>query len=185
MRRECATLSTIVCASLALLAAGCNPQPSLEERAFLAQRGQASITVYPTIVREGRELRYDTASAPTLADFLRDNGYVASAVVTTVEPTVRRETPRFQHAFWKQTRADFEAFVRGQTLETDYAVVVELLKGGPDAPAGGVHCFVVARAGGQPFGFLLNDHHATFAAAPRKTPADCVAIMCNVIKAEW
>lgn len=147
------------------------------EKLFRASLGNTSITVYPTVIRM-KTLSYDAASAAPLAGFLRDKK-LAEPVLAKDEVPLASVWGRDESKMFRDSARDFGAFTKGK-LTTPYALLPECLMGGEELVA--VHYYVVDSEGRLAFGRGLNSHSKLFTAAPKKTPADCSALVAASIE---
>jgi hypothetical protein len=90
-----------------------------------------------------------------------------------------------QSRMWRESAAEFSAWIAAHPPETDYAILPEYVGAGPAREAVGVHAYVVDRAGTLVDGELLNSHQEIFATAHPRTAADCTEVLVAALRLDW
>lgn len=174
----------------ALLSPACaGPVDESGRKEFHAALGHTSITVFPAHVRSNTPegTRADAPEAARLAEWLRAQG-LAEARVADVACPLPEEADGFQWGVFKQDAAALGAFVREHPQGTAYALLAEyLITRTPDGgtAAGGVMVYVVDAQGRFVDALILNSHHEAFRKAAARTPAECTALVIEVLAPEW
>lgn len=124
---------------------------------FSARTDAFSLTIYPIHVIKGREIEHDAELGRQLGTLLG-----AESPFTVNPTTAPMDVPilwgKNQAKMLRQSAEAFQARVADLQLETDYALMAEIL-GGCDEGIGGVHYYIVDRAGRLITMSLANSHH--------------------------
>ncbi len=163
----CSILASCLLASLAL-ADGYRPD-SRHADAFVESIDTANIVVFPTIVRDPYVARYSPASRDRIIASLARYNPVG------VRPNDRRIDlgkleGRGQFEFFQNSMRSIAEQLAG--IDADYVMVLEVLfppAAGKTLQVFGIHLYVLRPGGDNAFSFLLNSHHASFAAASLET----------------
>ena len=150
------------------------------EARFMDKLGDMSITVFPAFVRDGEQHRYAPDQAATVGDFLTQEK-LATVALSTAEVPITSEWGMNQAKMLRGSAEDFSAYVRENSLETDYAMLAEYLIGGNGTPVG-VHLYVVDAGGTVAYGMLTNSHHQVFTDVNPQTVGDCTQIVVNSLR---
>jgi hypothetical protein len=142
--------------------------------------GSTSMTVFPAVVRKGKEIQHDAEAAGKIADA------VASRKLATTRPSEDRVPitgtwHMNELAMYRESAASLGGFVKDHPISTDYALLAEYLVGGKGAVVG-VHVFVVDRQGQLAGGYLLNSHVAEFQKVNPHTVDDCSKLVVETIE---
>lgn len=182
-RRSRTRLCTLAAAgaAVAIGLAGCRHTPSEAEKKFIARIGDLSITVYPAFVRVGKSASYDPQAAVDIADFLKADK-LAGARVSEEQPPITGPWHMNQLRMYRESQAEFAAWVKAHPPETEYAMMAEYLKGKPDGDAGGVHGYLIDRDGVEVHIVLLNSHHEVFSKAAPKSTAECTEVLIAALR---
>ncbi len=176
-RRLVLVLSTAVFAALAGCAGWIDRQARSE---FLRSLGQTSITVFPAFIREGPRGSYDERAAAEIAAFLKGER-LADASAAIGQVPIDQPWHRNQARMLRESAQAFSAYLRAHPTGTQYALMAEYLTGGKRRVVG-IHCYVVKANGTPAAAFLLNSHHKAFSRAKLKEPADCTAVVIQVLR---
>ena len=183
--RPLRALGALAALAALLLGSGCRSAIDEQARAdFRARLGSTSFTVYPAHLHRHDGSSFDEASAVRLAAVLNDEGY-GTAVASSLHAPIDVEPGMNQLRMWRDTAAQFGAWIAAQPPETDYAVLTEQLGGGSGQLIGGLHAFVVDRNGKLVDGLLLNSHHQGFEQAQARTPAEGTEVLVTVLREDW
>lgn len=144
------------------------------EKQFMQVLGETTVTVFPTCVREGKQLRDDADSAARIRAFLEDEN-LAKAVRSDVHVPITSEWGMNQARMFRDSAADFAAFVKANPIDTEYAVMAEYLFG--KSEAGGVHVYVVRKDGVIAYGSLWNSHQKVFSDVSPRTVDECTDVL--------
>jgi hypothetical protein len=148
--------------ALLLGLSGCNSYISKEARdRFQSREGPISLIVYPFNVVTGKELQHDEGLARRLAEDL-SREHLAESVpgVETVEIPVKWR--RNQAKMAEQSARYFAASVKASAIDTEYALMVEILCNPDESRVGGVHIFLSDKEGNLAAGGLTNSHWKEF-----------------------
>jgi hypothetical protein len=177
----------VALAALAVLALGSGCRSSIDDQdreAFRGRLGSTSFTVYPAHLHRHDGSTFDDASALRLAAVLNDEGY-GQAVASDRHVPIDVDPGMNQLRMWRDTAAQFGAWIAAQPPESDYSILTEQLGGGEGRLIGGLHAFVVDRNGKLVDGLLLNSHHDGFRVAQARTPAEGTEVLIAVLRDEW
>lgn len=185
VRRPARALSLFVAAALLLSAGACGGILDEEaQAAFRARLGSVSFTVYPAFTRSPQGNGWDDASAVRLATAIADAG-CGMATASNVHVPITGEVHMNQARMWKESAAEFGAWIAANTPATDYAILPEYIGVPATQEAGGIHAYVVDRQGKLIDGVLLNDHQEVFSSAHPRTAEDCTGVLVTVMRQEW
>jgi hypothetical protein len=183
--RFAAPVARLALAAAALLAVACSGIfDEQEQQAFRARLGSVSFTVYPAFVRGVKDNTWDDASAVRLATAIADSG-CGLATASDVHVPITGEVHMNQARMWKESAAEFGAWIAAHTPATDYAILPEYIGVPATKEAGGIHAYVVDREGKLVDGVLLNNHQEVFSSAHPRTAEDCSAVLMTVMREEW
>lgn len=141
---------------------GFRPEAPAEAR-FLADLGEATIAVYPTIVRRAERTAHFFTSQELVIAFLNEEG-AGRAIAAHKRIDRGRMLPDSQ---WNIFQGGLEAVadaLAAAPVEADYSLVLEVLVP-DDSMVFGIECYIVDEVGENAFSFLLNEHHRMFAEA--------------------
>ena len=169
-----------------LLSAGACGAPIDDEArdAFRTRLGSTSLTVYPAFLRSPAGNGWDDASAARLAKALVDAGH-GQAAASDAHVPITGEVHMNQARIWRESAAEFGAWIAAHPPQTDYAILAEYIGVPTETQAFGVHAYVVDRSGKLVDGVLLNDHHEGFAPARPRSAAECTELLVTVMRELW
>ncbi len=176
-RRWGGMLATIVLAGIAAvgitIVPGCGNLVDMDvQRAWRSAPAETELTIYPTVVREGKVFRHDAATAQRLADWFETQGLVTPQL-SDVELPLNGPGRRNQSAMVRDSLARFQEYVKAHPPETAYVAVVEVLMGKPESEGGrvgGVHYYVLAADGRCAEVHARNSHQKEFARRSPRNP---------------
>ena len=169
-----------------LLTAGACGSPIDDEvrESFRARLGSTSFTVYPAFLRSPAGNGWDDASAVRLAAALVEDGQ-GQAVASDAHVPITGEVHMNQARMWRESAAEFGAWIAAHPPQTDYAILTEYIGVPAEKEAFGIHAYVVDRSGKLVDGVLLNNHHEGFAAAHPRSAAECTELLVTVMREQW
>ena len=141
---------------------GFRPEAVAEAR-FLADLGEATIAVYPTIVRRTERTAHSFTSQERVIAFLNEEG-TGRAIAAHKRIDRGRMLPDSQWNIFQGGLATVADALAAAPVEADYILVLEIVVPDEDIVFG-VHCYILSKAGENAFSFLLNEHHQIFAKA--------------------
>jgi len=178
-------LSVALLALAPLLAVACGGIfDEQAQAAFRARLGSVSFTVYPAFTRSPQGNGWDDASAGRLAAALVEAGCGPASAAEAHVP-ITGEVHMNQARMWKESAAEFGAWIAAHPPATDYAILPEYIGVPATKEAGGIHAYVVDRAGKLVDGVLLNNHQEVFSSAHPRTAEDCAGVLVTVMRQEW
>lgn len=183
-------MKTSVVKVLALLTAasllsGCHDYISPEaSREFNARAEPFSVSVYPVnVIRPPGVIEPDIQLAEKVATFLETEGLA--------KPRLAKEPVLYEFVFSRNqakivanSAKAFAAQVSQANIETDYALLVEIMVM-PDGLPGGVHYYLSDAQGKLADGSFTNDHWDEFKAVQPKTPDDGCEVALLMLHRTW
>jgi hypothetical protein len=142
---------------------GFRPESTLAAR-FVESVDNASITVYPSIVRRDERTAYSFLSRDQIVASLSKDS-TTKVRVSSSRIVVGRLSGRSQ---WEWFQNGIEAVSREmqrRTPNADYSLAMEFLFPPGNQYVFGVHVYILDRNGENAFSFLLNSHHRAFVEA--------------------
>lgn len=175
--------AAIVAGALLVTLAGCGSvvDPGAEQQ-FMTHLADASITVFPAYVRNGADHHYAAPAAAAIAECLTECN-LGRVAVSDDEVPITSQWGVNQSRMFRESVADFVAFLGEHPVDTDYALLPEYLIGGGGKVVG-VHTYVLASDGTCAYAIGLNSHHQAFNDVNPQSPDDCTTIIINVLRAE-
>ncbi|MCF7918494.1 MAG: hypothetical protein K9N06_01090 [Candidatus Cloacimonetes bacterium] len=145
-----------------LFLSGCWSYLSKEAQQKFDSREEAfSVTVYPVSVVLGPERVSDDELAAELIDFLKKED-LAAPVLGTGVIDIPVKWGRNQAKMAQQSAINFSEQMKEENIQTDYALMVEILCSSAENKVGGVHYFLCDKDGNLANGGLTNSHWAEF-----------------------
>jgi hypothetical protein len=151
---------------------------------FRSDLGHTSITIYPTLVREGYEESFDLKSAREIASFLNEQGF-ATATVAEEEPAVQTIGHRNELRVAAASALSLAQFVEGKPLETPYALMAEYFISPKDGRVMAVHYYLVTKAGRVADAGVINSHYRIFQEIDPRTLEDCTQVAIRHMEDSW
>ncbi len=141
---------------------GCNAYISKDaQKRFEACEEPFSVTVFPVNVVTGGTMTHDEDLAIEVMQFLRQEQLaVAELGATEIEIPVRWHPD--QTKMVKESALAFASAMQTLDIETDYALLVEILCNHDESKVKGVHYYLSDKAGGLADGALRNSHWEEF-----------------------
>jgi hypothetical protein len=169
----------------ASLISGCYEYISPEaSKAFTARTEPFSVTVYPVnVIRPPGTLHPDIELAEKVVAFLETEG-LAQPVLATEPVLYDFVFSPNQAKIVANSAKGFAAQVSAAGIETDYALVVEIMMM-PDGTPGGVHYYLSDRKGELADGSFTNEHWDEFKAVQPKTPDDGCEVAIRMLRRTW
>lgn len=155
--------SRFIILSLGLLITSCSSIINTKCAKFFHDReGSFSVTVYPVhIILAQKEIQADFDLAQTIIDSLNRRG-IAEAIASNSDVNIPVEWIANQAKMFKTSGAAFAELVSGANLETDYALLVEVLCNSNENLVRGVHLYLANGQGIICEGGLSNSHWENF-----------------------
>ena len=186
-RESAATPVPVLCAACLLLGAvACwSPVDQAARARFDARSGPATVSVYPVhVVKSPNEIDHDVELARTLASSLEREDLA--------RPRVLEQTVNFpfeggmnQAALLGRSGRRFGQRVAEAEIDTDYALLVEILTNRDETAVGGVHYYLAERGGAIADAALSNSHHPEFKQVRPRNRADGCEIARRMIHEAW
>lgn len=167
------TLTALLCAGAGLAdeskeklaVPGFRPESKLADE-FVQAAPNATIAVFPAIVRTVEGTSYDPAAAERIATYIRKNALGAGETADLeFEPG---EAEGIQYRLFKKSMKGIGKQRDNYAGDADYLLVTEYLLSATRSggmAAGGIQCYILDRSGENAFSFLLNSHHKAFVEA--------------------
>jgi hypothetical protein len=171
-----------MCCGTAASLVGCSAIDKAAREKFIREAGTSSVTVFPAYVRQGTDAVYNAGAARTIAAAFEQAG-VGEAVAGAAEVPLTSEWGMNQSKMYRDSLADFQAYLAEHPVETDYAFLPEYLIN-HHGTVMGVHGYLVSADGKAAFGVGLNSHHEIFEDVDPENVADCTTMVCRKIAQE-
>ena len=147
---------------LSISLTGCRSYISREaQNRFQALEGPFSVTVYPVNVVKGTTVEHDEDLALRLMAFLREEN-LANPVLGTAAVEIPVMWRHNQAKMAEQSAIAFATEVKATGVQTEYALLVEILCNPTETKVGGVHFYLSDRTGNLADGGLTNSHWEEF-----------------------
>jgi len=145
-----------------LILSGCWSYLSKEAREkFETRDGVFSVTVYPVSVVIGQERVHDEQLAAEVIAFLAKKK-LADPVMGTGFIDIPVKWGRNQAKMAQRSAINFSDQMKGEEIQTDYALLVEILCNSSENNVGGVHYYLCDKEGNLADGGLTNSHWDEF-----------------------
>jgi len=128
---------------------------------FESRQGAISVTVYPVNVVRGDTVEHDADLAGKLMTFLRQEN-LAEPVLATESANISFKWGHNQAKMAQQSAIAFASTVKEAGIQTEYALLVEILCNKSETWVGGVHFYLCDRDGLLANGGLTNSHWEEF-----------------------
>ncbi len=151
---------------------------------FQNREEPVSVTVYPVNVVKGQNIINDSELARELVSFLqREN--LAYASLGTKTHAYDYQWGHNQAAMAKRSAQAFKAQVKQDNIQTEYALLVEVLCNQSETLVMGVHYYLVNKEGLAADGGLNNSHWAEFQKVNPKNRNDGLRVAELMLKNNW
>ena len=141
---------------------GCSSYISKEaQHRFQALEGPFTVTVYPVNVVKGTTVEHDEDLARKVMTFLRQEN-LADPVLGTAAIEIPVKWGHDQAKMAQQSAIAFASKVKETGIQTEYALLVEILCNTSETRVGGVHFYLSERTGSLAGGGLTNSHWEEF-----------------------
>jgi len=151
----------VLCFTMLILS-GCWSYVSKEAREkFETRDGAFSVTVYPVSVVIGQERVHDEQLAAEVIAFLAKKK-LADPVMGTGFIDIPVKWGRNQAKMAQRSAINFSDQMKGEEIQTDYALLVEILCNSSENNVGGVHYYLCDKEGNLADGGLTNSHWDEF-----------------------
>lgn len=140
-----------------------------------------TVTVFPTIVREGERVVHDDAASERVAEYLRDAGLVTRVSHARIGVGVWRAD---EAGMARESAARLAAHVAEFGLGTRYALVPEFLLGSQGAVVA-VHTYVVRQDREVAAILIVNSHSPLFQTAHPSSRAQCTELVTAAMDNYW
>ena len=163
--------------TVCLLLAACSSKISKAcTEAFHARSGKFTVTVYPVhVLQPGEEPQPEIPLAQIIVDTLNERG-IAVATLAATDVTVPFKFVMGQDKMWKVSGNLFATEIASANINTDYALLVEVLIPPGAGEVWGVHVYLANSMGTLCEGGLTNSHHEIFTAVEPRDRSDGVKI---------
>ena len=177
--------SMCMCILLLITLTGCSSYILKEARqTFQALEGPFSVTVYPVNVVKGPTVEHDEDIACQIMDFLRREN-LADPELGTVAAEIPVKWRHDQSKMAQQSAIAFASIVKETGIETEYALLVEILCNRSETKVGGVHFYLSDRAGNLADGELRNSHWKEFKEVQPHDRQGGYEVVIRVLRKAW
>lgn len=157
--RQCAVWLSLL---LSITLIGCWTYISKDaQQKFKALEGPFSVTVYPVNIVKGPTLEHDEDLARKVMTFLRQEN-LADPVLGASVIEIPVKWGHNQAKMAQRSAKTFASKVKEAGIQTDYALLVEILCNPNETNVGGVHYYLSDRSGNLADGGLQNSHWEEF-----------------------
>jgi hypothetical protein len=178
-------VNVVVLLLAASLLSGCYEYISpVASKEFAARTEPFSVTVYPVnVIRPPGTLHPDIQLAEKVVAFLETEG-LAQPVLATEPVLYDFVFSPNQAKIVANSAKGFAAQVSEVGIETDYALIVEIMMM-PDGAPGGVHYYLSNAQGELADGSFTNEHWDEFKAVQPNTPDDGCEVAIRMLRRTW
>lgn len=134
---------------------------SEQASAFIASFENATIAVYPSIIRKAERTAYSYTSREQIVASLKQEGSI-TAVVANSRINMGVLQGRSQWIWFQNGIEAVSREVQKKARDVDYSVAMEFIFPPGNQYVFGVHVYILDRNGENAFSFLLNSHHRSF-----------------------
>lgn len=179
------TLSWIIVLTLFLFLTGCWSVISKEAKEkFKSRQGPFSVTVYPIHVIKGQSVEHDQKLSKKLVDFLKEEN-LANPVLSDDPIDVPIQWGRNQARMLQKSAETFSQEVTKAGIETEYALLAEILCSKDENWVGGVHFYLADQNGLIASARLSNSHHREFKEVDPKDRNGGYEILIRLLQKVW
>ncbi len=179
------SIQWILIAILLVFLTGCWSIISKEaSETFQNRKGPFSVTVYPIHVIKGSYVEHDNELSKMLIDFLKVEN-LAEPLLSQNPMEVPIQWGRNQAKMLQRSAETFSEEVAKADIETEYALLVEILCNENESWVGGVHFYLADQKGLIASGRLSNSHHKDFKEVNPKDRNGGYEVLIRLIKNAW
>jgi len=177
----CAVIGLLMSMSLS----GCWSYISQEaERKFKGREGRFSVTVYPVNVVKGGMVEYDLDLAHKVVTLLSQEN-LADPVLGTTAIEIPVKWGHNQALMAQQSANAFASKVKETQIQTDYALLAEILCDPSETHVVGVHFYLSDRSGNLANGGLTNSHWEEFQEVQPKERQGGYEVLIRMLRKQW
>jgi hypothetical protein len=163
----------------------CNFKVSKEAaRKFEERQGPFSVSVFPVRVVMGGSAAYDTTLSNDLSTWLHEEE-IANAVVMTEANEFPVQWHHNQAKMLKESARAFADHIMGIKIQTDYALLVEILCNRDETHVGGVHHYLTDSSGKIVDVGLNNSHWSEYQAIQPVNRVDGLEVAKLMMQNAW
>jgi hypothetical protein len=150
------------------------------EDEFLRTLAHRRVAVLPVAVL-GRDVRYDSTLATSIAVQLRDRGIGIAKPSTQVVALPFDPQPNELAIFWTRFQALGARYARHPRLDVDYVLLVDVF-GAPDrGQVGAVHVMAVTAGGGLAYHAIWNSRQALYREVEPRSESDVARMVVTAL----
>jgi Mor family transcriptional regulator len=180
-----AALSWIIAFTLLLFLTGCWAVISKEAKEkFNSRQGPFSVTIYPIHVIKGKSVEHDQKLSKKLADFLKEEN-LANPLVSDDQIDVPIQWGRNQAKMLQKSAETFSQEVSKAGIETEYALLAEILCNKDENWVGGVHFYLADQNGLIASARLSNSHWSEFKEVNPKDRYGGYKVLISMLQNAW
>jgi len=151
---------------------------------FQNREGLFTVSVYPVRVVKGESAEYDVRLANEIGEFLKRHEF-AYAIVKDEPLDIPVIWGHNQAKMAKRTAEGFADHIKGSNLDTEYALLVELLCDPGETYVGGIHFFLTDKNGLLASGGLTNSHWDEYKAIMPTDRNGGIEVLKLMLKNAW
>ena len=175
----------IVLCFMMLILSGCWSYVSKEAREkFETRDGAFSVTIYPVSVVLGSERVHDEQLSADLINYLRQE-QLADPVMGSRVIDMPVKWGHDQSKMAKTSAINFSNQMKEEEIQTDYALLVEILCNASENNVGGVHYYLCDKEGNLADGGLRNSHWDEFHKVEPHDRNGGLAVAKLMLLGEW
>ena len=170
---------------LSITLIGCSSYISKEAlHRFQALEGPFSVTVYPVNVVKGSTVDHDHDLARNIMRFLRQEN-LADPVFRTAAIEIPVKWGHDQSKMAQRSAIAFASKVKETGIQTDYALLVEILCNTDETKVGGVHYYLSDKLGNLANGGLTNSHWEEFKEVQPHDRQGGYEVVIRMLRKDW
>ncbi len=178
----CTTWSWLL---LSITLVGCSSYISKEaQNRFQALEEPFSVTVYPVNVVKGGTIEHDEDLARQIVTFLQQEN-LADPVFGTAAIEIPVDWRHDQAKMAQQSAIAFASNVKETGIQTDYALLVEILCNTDETKVGGVHYYLSDKLGNLANGGLTNSHWKEFKEVQPHDRQGGYEVVIRMLRKDW
>ncbi|MFC1543028.1 hypothetical protein ACFL4K_00650 [Candidatus Neomarinimicrobiota bacterium] len=175
---------TVLLAFLLLMGCGGSIISDAANTLFYENLEPFSITIYPLHVVRGQSIDHDPILAERLAGWLQEQSQ-ALPFVAKDTISVPIEWGVNQARMLRRSAETFSARISESAIETEYALLVEILSNPDESWVGGVHFYLVDQTGRIASAGLSNSHHQVFKDVEPQDREGGYRVLTGMLEASW
>jgi hypothetical protein len=154
------------------------------ETKFVNRTGVFSVTVYPVNIVIGDSIACDSMLAVKIAEFLKKEGLAEPSLGPVLLAPLKKWEGN-QMRLSEHASSAFAAHLRQASIQTEYALLVQILCRPSDAKVVGVQYFLRDRQGSSVDGKISNNYFKEFREVDPKDPPGGCEVAIRMMRQHW